>query len=560
MKMKSAALISMLLLVLPVFAETDRVIIATDITSVDALVAKAAGDKAGAPVLIAENGSLTADMKDQLSSLNAKTVILVGGPQVISAAAAGELQSIGYNVIRLWGMERTGTAIEVAKYFWTEGSNCTVIADDTKNSGDDTGLQTQASSLASESGCPMIPMPKGAVPAEVLAMLSDMNVSEIKFVARSAPDGTMFAKFKMKAITGGNKEIEAEVEKEIESFGKLKLVIVAVPDWRQGLGVAAHPSERSVVRFVSNVSQVPDLIGKIKEKNITDVRIVGVPALAQEIASLLNQSGIEVKVVSGEKAHNIGKKLVEEFKEKWAEKKRKFEDRSAQMLARMKAKLLERINETEEKLNDYEIELQSLKEDGAPETKIAEIQAKIDFAKTKISSLKADLQSNNVDYTIRELAKAMEVVSSKRWESRMEIKIDVRERLANEERGYKEMEKVADITEMENKMAAMKARCTNVQALEDLVSRAKSLRDEAKNALAAGDHANASVLVVQAKKVVEAAKHVGNVCEKSAKISDKVRNAAAKRVEHAKVAEAKIVKRVKAVTEKTSSPEASASP
>ncbi len=564
MKMKNAAFISMLVLLsLPVFAQTDKVIIATDMTSVDALVAKAAADRSGAPVMIAENGLLNDDLKAQLASLNVKTVILVGGPQVIRPSVADALESLDYAVVRLWGMERTGTAIEVAKYFWTEGANCAVIADDTKNSDDDTGMQVQATSLASESGCPLIPVPKGTVPADVLALLDDMNVSEIKFVGR-AVDGSMFARFKMKAVIGTDKEIEAEVEKEIESEAskegkKLKIVIVAAPQWRHGLGVTAHPGGRSVVRFASNVLQVPALIEKITAKNITDVRVVGVPALAQEIASLLNQSGIEAIVVSGA-THEIGKKLVEEFREEWADKKRKFEDRSAHLVVRIKNKLLERINETEEKLSDYEIELQSLKEDGAPEAKIAELQAKIDFAKTRISALKSDLLSNNVDYTVRELAKVMESVSAKRWESRVEIKLDMHERLANEERGYKEMENVADITEMENRMAALKARCNNTQALEDLVARAKSLRENAKSAMTAGDYANASALIVQAKKVAESAKHVGNVCDKAAKISDKVRNAAVKRVERAKAVEGKLMKRARAVAEKTSSPVATASP
>ncbi|MBI2076405.1 MAG: hypothetical protein HYT72_04110 [Candidatus Aenigmarchaeota archaeon] len=535
-----------LVLSIPVLAQTvDKAIIATDITSVDLLVAKAAGEKAGIPVLVAENGLLNDDIKSQLSSLGVKTAIIVGGPQVIKPATADELESLGYTVVRLWGIERTGTAIEVAKYFWTS-ADCAVLADDTKNSDADTELQAPASSLASESSCPLIPVPAGTTPAEVLALLNDMNVTELKIVAKVSPVTSQLTKFKLKIIAGDRKKIEDDVDKEIENEAakegkKLKIVIVAAPSWKDGLSIGAHPSERSVVRFVSNASQVPELAAKIKEKNITDVRVVGIPALAQEIVLLLNQSGIIAKVVSGDRAIQVEKKILEELKEKWAEKKKASEER--RNIAKIKDKLLERLDGAEEKLNEYEIELQSLKEDGAPQEKIAEIQERIDRAKLKIAGLKADILSNNVDYTNRELAKLLESVMSKRWEVRDDIKIKVRERLADEEGNFGEMEKRADAGGVEGKLVELKKKCGNVQALEDLTARAKSIREEARKSAAGGDYGKASDLVSQAKRVADAAKNVGNVCEKTAKVPDKLKNVAEKRAEKAKKLEERTVKK-----------------
>lgn len=538
MKKYFLLLIFAILLSIPAFAQSiERVIIATDITSVDALVAKAAGDKTGAPVLIAENGLLNDDVKSQLASLSVKTIILVGGPQVIKPAASDELQALGYTVIRLWGIERTGTAIEVAKYFWPS-SNCAVLADDTKSSDADTDLQVQASSLASESECPLIPAPAGAAPAEVLALLNDLNVSSVKIIARVSPDASQLAKFTVKIIAGDKKKIETEVETEVEAGAtmegrKLKLVIVAAPSWKHALSIGAHPSERSVVRFVTDASQVAELITKIKDKNITDVRVVGIPALAQQIAAQLNASGITPKVVSGEKATKVAKEILDERKEKWNDKKKSFEEKRSTQLSRIKDKLLERLKDAEKSLNDQEVELESLKAEGADPARIAEIQAKIDTAKAKLSGLKADILSNSVDTTNRELAKLADSVNSRKWELRDTIKLDIRGKLRHEEERHDAREKEADdkISAIEARLAKLKEKCGDTAAVEELVAKAKSLREETKKSVQSGDHGKGSQFMQEVKRLVETAHRLGNVCEKEAKIADKLQNIVEKRVE-----------------------------
>lgn len=542
--MKYLLVLSLVLLSIPGFAQTlDRAIIATDITSVDALVAKAAGDKTGIPVLIAEDGLLNDDVKSQLASLNIKTVILVGGPAVIKPAAADELQTLGFTVVRLWGIERTGTAIEVAKYFWPS-SDCAVLADDTKNSDADTELQSPASSLASESNCPLIPIPAGTLPAEVLALLNNLNASEIKIITKTSPDTSQLTKFKLKVIVGDRKKIESEVEAEVETEAakegkKLKLVIVAAPHWRHGLSTGAHPSERSVVRFVTNVSEIPELITKIKEKNITDVRVVGIPSLAQEVASLLNQSGITVKVVSGEKATKVAKELLEELKEKWSDKKKTYEKKRD--IAKFKEKLLERLNETEEELNEQEVELEELKAEGADPAKVAEIQAGIEKAKSKLTSIRALILELSVDAANSQLADILSEVREKKWLSRVEIKLKVLEKLKEEEeeRGEKEREAQEKIAELEGKFSKLRERC-NSTAVEDLVAKAKSLRDEARKSVEAGDHGKSSQFLIEVKRLVETAKGLGNVCEKEAKISEKLQKIAEKRAPKAKMPELEI--------------------
>lgn len=537
--MKYFLLLSLVLLSIPAFAQiVDKVVIATDITSVDALVAKAAGEKTGAPVLIAENGVLTAESKDQLLSLGAKTVILVGGPQVIKPAVADELQSLGYTVVRLWGIERTGTAIEVAKYFWST-SNCAVLVDDTKNSDVDTDLQAPASTLASESGCLLIPIPQGSLPGEVLALLDDSNVSVVKMVARASPDTSQLARFNLKLFVGDKKKVETDVENETETNAakegkKLKLVIVATPSWKQALAIGAHPSDRSVVRFVSDVSGVPELITKIKEKNITDVHVVGIPSLAQQIAKLLTDANITVKVVSGEKATAIGKALLEEFKDQWAEKKRLSSNFFPP--SNVKEHLLQMLNETEAALNDQEIELASLKADGVDTAKIAEIQAMVDDARNKLTSIRTLILELNVDRANVQLSNILSVINGKKWMYRTEINgvrlLDIKAKLAEEEQKNDERTRMVDekIAAIEGKLSALKQRCGNATSVEDLVAKAKSLREEARKAVQSGDNGKASSFMLAVQRLVETAHNLGNVCERESKLSNGLQMVVEKRL------------------------------
>ena len=52
------------------FAQSvDKVIVVSDVTSADFLIAKSAGEKSGIPVLIAANGEITAELKAKLAEL-----------------------------------------------------------------------------------------------------------------------------------------------------------------------------------------------------------------------------------------------------------------------------------------------------------------------------------------------------------------------------------------------------------------------------------------------------------------------------------------------------------
>ncbi len=531
--MKFYPLLALLLLSQMVLAQNvDTAIIATDITSVDMHIAMTAAGKAGAPVFVAENGIIPDSTLQVLAAANIKTVILVGGPAVIKEEAKETLESLGYTVLRLWGIERTGTALEVMKHFWPEGAGCAVLVDDTKNSDSDVRMQLKASILASSKGCAMIPVPKGTLPAEVLSSMENFSVSEIRFIGKELKQELRekLKSFRVVATTGNETEIEIEIETELAE-NATKLVIVAVPEWKHGLGVGAHPSGESVVKMIFSMNQSSRLISFIKENNFTEIKVVGTPALAQGIAAALEKENITVSKVSGERASEIAKKIWEEKKGRWKEIKKNHDEARERVREKIQLRLRNIANETGLELDELEIELEG------SGVNVAALKAKLEEARTLIDEALQKL--NDTEEAGRLLARAKFEFRSRMWNDRERIKWDFRLRIRSEEAGMDDIEKdnSGKLAELEKDIASLRKSC-KADAIESLVTKAKSLRDTATEEDGKGNFTRAAELRLEVKKLVEQAKSLGKICKRDRKISEATEKLAEKRGERAeKVAE-----------------------
>lgn len=504
-----------------VFAQVDTAIIATDATSVDALAAMAAANKIGAPIFTTESGMVPDSVLQALAAGNMKTVILAGGPAVIKEEAKVQLEGLGYSVVRLWGIERTGTALEVAKYFWAEGLKCAVITDDTKDSDADTKLQLEASVFAARKSCAMIPVPKGTMPAEVLSSLEGLNVSEVKFIGRELRSEIRekLNKFRTEEITGS--EAEEKVESELAK-NATRLVVVAAPEWKHALSIGAHPSENSVVKMVSSIGQLSGLISFIKSGSFTGIKVVGVPSLAQDIAAALAAENITVSKVTGEKASEVAKKIWEEKKESWKEIREKHEETRAKVKEKVKTRLKDAANETESELDELEIELE--------ESGVDVSSLKADLAEARALVNQALQKLDDITTAERLIARAKLEFKTRMWNDRMRIKWNYAAKLKAEEAGTDEIEKDSSekLDAVEKDTENLRKACKS-DAIEALVERAKSLGETAKDESGKGNHTKAAVLRIEVKKLVEQAKSLGNICKKEKKISETAEKIAEKR-------------------------------
>jgi len=522
------------------FAQTsDKIILVSDTNSVDMNIAKAAGEKSGIPVLVLENGMLNNELKADLVSTGVKTIVLVGGPAVIKPETETELQNLNYNVIRLWGMERTRTAVEVAKYFWQEGSGCAVVADDTMNNEADTEVQADASELASSGRCPFLPVPKGKIPAEVLDILKDLNVSEAKFVGSSVSNEfrANFAKLRIKEIIGDKNKIDDDVTTEVENQtkrdgGTLKLNIIAAPHWKDILGHGGHAEKHTIVRIVSSTDAVPKLVELIKSRNITDVRVLGSPTLADSIATALEAQNITVKKISGEKASDVARNAMKESLNKWEEKKREAAANDTASREKIRKRLYVLLNKTEDRLNYLEIEIAQLNASGANPSRIGALQDKIDDAQSQINAIRVYIDNNNFDTARTRMTKMLGEIERMRWMYRSDIKLDVNEDIKDENNSVEETENAGDVSSIQSRLAELRTKC-NSTTVETIVEKAKSLKRSIEAAKTSGDFTNASQLALEMRDIKKQAEHLSEICKKRGEIEKRFERAAEKRAERA---------------------------
>ncbi len=511
------------------FAASDTAIIATDMTNVDAMVASAAASNEGIPVFLTENGMLNDNIRNELASMGAKKVIIIGGPIVVKQEAEDELK-LKHIVIRLWGIERTQTAIEVAKHFWPNVT-CAVLVGDTKNDNNDAKVQLHASNLASRFGCSLIPVPNGTMPAEVLKTLDELNVTHVKFVGKMNDEIRKSVKKFVLEEFENEDSIERRILNESVKDG-LKIVIIAAPDWRIANAIGSEPHHNSVVRMVSNASNetIQKLVALIKENNVTDVRVVGIPSLSQEIASALQNNGISATKISGSKASEVAKEVWKRNREKWSEIRERAEHRNAGMKLKIKMRLEGILNETETEFEEEEIGLEELRL-GAD---IIVLKQKLDEMKSKLAEIKQKIEAGDTEGAKLLLAEARSEFRLKKWADRDRIKWEWRSEIENEEGNNNNIDNEyrKKMDNLELSINDFRKAC-NSTAIENLIEKAKSLLAEAKNETAADSHIEAAKLLREAKHVINEARGIGSVCLKEKKLMKRHMDIAEKRIEKA---------------------------
>lgn len=278
-------------------ATSDMAFIVTDRTSVDAAVAAAAAARFGAPVFVTDNAAVTSATIDAMTSAGVKTVVLVGGPAVIDEQIDAALEARGFAVVRVFGAERTGTALSLARFVSAE-AKCVVLVDDTKSSEADTHRLFLASNFAARTGCVLIPIPAGDVPAEVLVFISEESMTQIHYVGQH--EAAVRSAIGLSTVFRSEGELQQTLRAQTNAT--TKVVVVAAPSWRHAVAAAAHPQHHTVVIFATSANATADIAAFVKARNSTDIRVVGQPSLSGQIAAALRADNITVTQVSGEKA------------------------------------------------------------------------------------------------------------------------------------------------------------------------------------------------------------------------------------------------------------------
>lgn len=288
----------------------DTVILASTQNYPDALVASSAAAKTGTPVLLAEQNQVPQPTQNALQRLKPAEIIVIGGPAVISQQVAQSL-SQDYNVTRLWGTTRYGTAVEVAEQFWVEGSDEAVLV---QNSFEDqTGeVLAAAKELASEDETPLYLTPESSVPAAVLSSLQNLGVQEVTVVGTNVSSEYRTSLNEIgvsisETITGDTddavtEEVEDRVSRSVNATEEL--IVVASGGFKTSIAASHFPN--SVTLHVRSEEKIGDAVATVQNQNVSKVKVVGRPQLAQSIADALrSQTDAEVELEVAEAADAI---------------------------------------------------------------------------------------------------------------------------------------------------------------------------------------------------------------------------------------------------------------
>ena len=153
---------------------TDTVFIATGLDYPDALAGAAVAGHLGAPVLLVNSG-IPPIVATQLSRLQPKHIVILGGTGAVSAAVATQLLSYAADVQRYGGADRYQTAQFIAQHFYGAGADTVFVA---------TGLNfpdaLAGAAVAGQKGAPILLVGSGSIlPAATTAALTTLHPNHI---------------------------------------------------------------------------------------------------------------------------------------------------------------------------------------------------------------------------------------------------------------------------------------------------------------------------------------------------------------------------------------------
>ncbi len=329
----------------------DALVLATTINYPDAIVGGAIAKKLGVPELLTPPEELPEDVASFIADERPKEIILIGGTAVISADIEEKLLADGFDVVRLWGMTRFGTAAELAQYAWNAGVDEAVVVYDRSEGteGDEHTQLVMAKSLAAARIVPILLTSNEELSEATKEALEDLGVKKVTLVgpafAAEVVEALDALNIEVEVVTGETveevneklqEEVVEELEKNLPEGGLTRLVVVAAgTDFMASISLPALP-EATASLVLADEEQIQDVIDFITEHGIKEVTVVGIPELTSKVvARLLLVEGIEVSALS---TKSIEKSLVDRLKERkdtWKEhRKERLVDRRRELIRR----------------------------------------------------------------------------------------------------------------------------------------------------------------------------------------------------------------------------------
>ena len=424
--MKAAIKIFLLVIAIMNFAPVlaQEVMVATNVSYADYAVASVAAAKRGAALFFVSENKIPNETLEAINSIKPERIYIIGGPAVVSENIENELSKI-CEVIRIWGMTRYGTASEVAKYFWPEGSEKVIIIWDKPDSRvvDINASLTiiKASEIAAAEEIPLLLIPRNHLSSKVEDALKALNASYAEIygdVGSQVFKELNALGIEYEIVSGSSKELVKKLEEKEEELIENKatpLIVAAVGNWQDSLASRASPHGVSIL--ISSESEIPKAVEKVKNmtqtRNISKILVTGKPELARKIyEALINASvneTVPVYLISG-KHYRIAKKIFEKVRERLMKIRENFRERLEKIegnLTKVKEKIRKRCEYWNIKANE-----------SVEAINTSEAKARYSLIVELYNSCVEAIENNQTLRAIRYLAEMKHEVRKLRWENR----------------------------------------------------------------------------------------------------------------------------------------------
>lgn len=258
------------------YSKADTVVLANGIVYADALAAAPLASLNSAPMLLSEAKTISNATLNEISRLEAKNVIIVGGENSISSSVVKTLEKKGLSVERISGNSRYSTALNIAKKIREknpESKNAIVV------SGENFADALSVSSLANESKSPIILTSSKYMPKDVKDTMNSWGINKLTVVGgkNSVSDASVsgIKSNKLERIQGKNRyETSALVVGKLNNTGKIMLASGEKSADALSAGAVTLKSQRPLLLVSKNTvsKEAKDLI---KKNQISDLLIVG---------------------------------------------------------------------------------------------------------------------------------------------------------------------------------------------------------------------------------------------------------------------------------------------
>ena len=392
-------------------SSSNTAIITTGINSIDYFSSYPLASFYGIPVISLNSTSISSQVIANLTAQGIKNVIVIGGPAVISNQTIQALKSAGFNVLRVFGITAPETAVDLAEYLLpSANATCAVIVPYNENPSSYYSYQFAGSVYSARNKCILFPLYFNNIPLPILSYLSSHNITNITFFGPKDLLSTVEAQVSKNIVV----KHQNENESSLPSVKVSRYLIVGVNQnaWNASMIIGSLPSVNSSMALVSNVTaQMPGIVKYIKTENITDVKVVGIPSIVDQIDAYLKSNNITYE---SEPLESAAFSLIKQFHNEFANES-ELHNRLANVAEELNS-VKEQLSEVISKLNYYNLSIYNMSLNNSTALSLSkELGSLLSMAK----DANASISSNNISAALSIIAQIKSQLNSDMYGSYM---------------------------------------------------------------------------------------------------------------------------------------------